>query len=67
MVLGAAGACWALNTAFNTLFANHGLAGNNMNISDLFAVMALGVVYTNFSPEEPKQSNYSIVLPHLLS
>ena len=54
MVLGAAGACWALNTAFNTLFANHGLAGNNMNISDLFAVMALGVVYTNFSPEEPK-------------
>lgn len=50
--LGCSGLCYAVSLGFNTLFANCGLSGNSIEVSDLFAVMVVGLIYTNFSPAE---------------
>jgi len=54
VVLGCSGVCWAISEGFNQLFASNGLNGNHMSISELFAVMVVGLIYTNFSPAEEK-------------
>lgn len=53
-VLGCAGLCTAINAGGTSLFKSWGYEGMVMNMSDLFAVMVLGLIYTNFSPEEEK-------------
>lgn len=53
-VLGCAGIVALTNHGFNAILTDNGLEGNVMNVSDLFAVMVLGLIYTNFCPDEEK-------------
>lgn len=55
-VLGCAGLCTAINMGGTSLFKSWGYDGMVMNMSDLFAVMVLGLLYTNLCPDEEKNN-----------